>query len=157
MKKFYLIFLLTFSLLFSGVYVKANTEFCYNLRASVGETYDEVGIIYHSKYEGTKVRYSLNSDLSDYKEVTPEEKIYSKGQTNGQPETVFAARYVCRANLTGLYDATTYYYQVVYNDQVSHIQSLCLSDRILYCSEHSLVVLHISQLLASCLFLFASG
>ncbi len=123
MKKFYFLFLLTLTLLFSGVFVKANTEFCYNLKASVGETYDEVGIVYHSKYEGTKVRYSLHSDLSDYKEVTPDEKIYSKGQTNGQPETVFAARYVCRATLTDLYDDTTYYYQVVYNNEVSHIQS----------------------------------
>ena len=123
MKKLYFIFLLTLTLFISGIYVKANTEFCYNLRVSVGETYDEAGVIYHSKVAGTKVRYSLHSDLSDYTEVTPDEKIYSKGQTNGQPETIYSERFVCRANLTNLYEDATYYYQVVYGNEVSQIQS----------------------------------
>lgn len=123
MKKIFFLLLLSLTLLFSGFYVKANTEFCYNLKASVGETYDEVGIIYHSKVSGTSVRYSLHQDFSEYIEVKPEEKTYSKGQTNGEANTVFAERYVCRANLTGLYADAVYYYQVIYGNEKSQIQS----------------------------------
>ena len=123
MKKIFFLFLLSLTLLFSGFYIKANTEFCYNLKASVGETYDEVGIIYHSKVQGTVVRYSLHYDFYEYTEVKPEEKVYSKGQTNGEANTVFAERYVCRANLTGLYEDATYYYQVIYGEEKSQIQS----------------------------------
>ena len=123
MKKIYFLFLLTLTVLFSSMYVKANTNFCYNLKASVGESTNEIGIIYHSNVEGTKVRYGIDSSLSVYNEVTPNESVYSKGQTNGQPETVFAARYVCRVNLSNLNDDCTYFYQVVYGEEKSQIQS----------------------------------
>lgn len=123
MKKLYFLFTLTLTLLFSSINVNANTNFCYNLKASVGESIDQVGIIYHSDVEGTEVHYGLDSHLSDYKIVKPTETVYGKGQTNGQPETVFKNRFVCRVNLSDLYEDATYYYQVVYQNEKSQIQS----------------------------------
>ena len=123
MKKLYFLFLLTLTIIFSGISVNANTNFCYNLKASVGESVDQVGIIYHSDVQGTEVHYWLDGNSSNFEVVKPTETIYGKGQTNGEEKTIFKDRYVCRVELNGLFDDATYYYQVVYQNEKSQVQS----------------------------------
>lgn len=123
MKKICLFFVMLLAIIISPVLVKAEGNICYNLKASVGEVQTAVGINYHSDYSGTKLHYGTDSTLTTFTECTPEEHTYSKGMTNDEAQTVFAARYVCSVNLTGLAENTRYYYQVVYEDQKSTIQT----------------------------------
>ena len=121
MKKL-LMFIVLFVTLTFSVPVKAAENYCYNLRASVGEDAYSVGINYHSSVSGTKLQYSKDSIFSTFEEVAPVEKTWSKGKVNGDEKTGFAKRYVCTVNLTGLDLGTTYYYRVVYEDYTSKTQ-----------------------------------
>ena len=121
MKKLILFIILFLTLTFS-VPVKAAENFCYNLRASVGEDAYSVGINYHSSVSGTKLQLSKDQFFSSHEEFTPVERTWSKGIVNQDEKTGFAKRYICTVDLTGLDLSTTYYYRVVYGDSYSKVQ-----------------------------------
>jgi len=119
-----LITILSFILLMNIVHVKADTNYCYNLRASVGETPNEARINYHSSVSTTKVRFGKDSTLSTYTEYTPTSYLWGKGMTNNEEITVFQDRYICQVNIDGLELNTKYYYQVVY-ENASYKSEIC--------------------------------
>lgn len=127
MKKFLKLtsFILTVALiiLINPLSVNATENYCYNLKASVGENATSVGINWHSSVSGSKLLVSENSDMSDYQTYTPEERLYSKGMTNEQEITIFKERTICTVNLTNLELNTKYYYQVSYDSYKSEISS----------------------------------
>lgn len=102
---------------------KAGSSKIYYVTAAVGETYESVGINYHCDEDGSYVIYSTDSNLSNATKVESTSTLWSKDQNPDDQETGFTARYVCKANLTGLQEDTTYYYQIKVGSESSDIKS----------------------------------
>lgn len=110
-------------LTFSGTKTFAASSNIYYISASTGETYKEVGINFHSKYENATVRYGTDKYLSNYEEVNSTSILWGVEQSPTDSSTGFPERYVHRALLTNLAENKTYYYQVVANGEKSDIKS----------------------------------
>ena len=96
------------------------------LTASVGETYDEVGINYHASEDGSYLIYSTtmnNNELTNFTRVDPNSKLWQMDKIGDDANSGFTQRYVCKVNLTNLRANTKYYYQVVLGNVKSEIQS----------------------------------
>ena len=118
-----LLIVLALIVLINPLSINASENYCYNLKASVGENATSVGINWHSSVSGSKLLVSKNSDMSNYQTYTPEERLYSKGMTNDQEITIFKERTICTVNLTDLELNTKYYYQVSYESYKSEIST----------------------------------
>lgn len=97
------------------------------LNASVGETYDKVGIAYHCSEDESYVLYGTSISGNSIVNPTKVEStsILWKYDATEEDKTKgygFDERYVCKANLTDLKPATTYYYQAVSSSAKSTIQ-----------------------------------
>lgn len=110
-------------LLINPLTISANTNYCYNLKASVGVDSTSAGFNWHSSSADTEFYLSEYSNMQNATEYDVEQHVYSKGMTNNQANTVFAERYVCQANVSGLKANTKYYYQVKCGDYSSEICS----------------------------------
>lgn len=105
---------------------KAATTTIKYLTASVGESYDKMGISYHCSTEGSYVIYGTSlsgNEISSPITVNPTETLWGLAQHNGDSKSGMADRYVCKANLTNLSSNTKYYYQAVCGSVKSTIQS----------------------------------
>ena len=105
--------------------VRAEGEIKY-LTASVGESYDEVGINYHCNVDNSYVIYgtTLNgSEIENPIRVDSVSTLWKLDQVGEDTQSGFSERYICKANLTHLKSNTTYYYQAISNDVKSSIQS----------------------------------
>ena len=118
-----LLLILTLIVLINPLSINASENYCYNLKASVGENATSVGINWHSSVSGSKLLVSKNSDMSNCQTYTPEERLYSKGMTNDQEITIFKERTICTVDLKDLELNTKYYYQVSYDSYRSEISS----------------------------------
>lgn len=118
-----LLLILTLIVLINPLSINASENYCYNLKASVGENATSVGINWHSSVSGSKLLVSKNSDMSNCQTYTPEERLYSKGMTNDQEITIFKERTICTVDLKDLELNTKYYYQVSYDSYISEISS----------------------------------
>lgn len=103
--------------------ISAESGEIYNITVSVGETYETSGINYHCSEDGSYVIYGTDSSLSSYNTVQSVSKVWGIEQDPDDAETGFADRYVCKANLTGLQEDTTYYYQVISGTNKSDVLS----------------------------------
>lgn len=103
--------------------ISAESGEIYNITVSVGETYETSGINYHCTEDGSYVIYGTDSSLSSYNTVQSVSKVWGIEQDPDDAETGFADRYVCKANLTGLQEDTTYYYQVISGTNKSDVLS----------------------------------
>lgn len=97
------------------------------LNASVGETYDTVGIAYHCFEDNSYVIYGTSvsgNSIVNPTTVVSTSTIWSYDASDKDKEDGygFAERYVCKANLTNLQPGTTYYYQAVSKSTKSEIQ-----------------------------------
>ena len=105
--------------------VHAEGEIKY-LTASVGESYNEVGINYHCNVDNSYIIYgtTLNgSEIENPIRVDSVSTLWKLDQVGEDTQSGFSERYICKANLTHLKANTTYYYQAVSNDVKSSIQS----------------------------------
>ena len=112
LKTFSYLIIVVLLLLFSPMRLNASSDFCYNLKASVGENATSAGFNWHSSSSETEFYLSRYSDMQEATEYEVEQHVFSKGMTNAQSNTVFAERYVCQANVENLEPSTRYYYQV---------------------------------------------
>ena len=103
--------------------VSASSGEISNIAVSVGETYETSGINYHCTSDGSYVIYGTSSTLSTFTKAETTSKLWGMEQDPDDPETGFAERYVCKANLSGLTSNTTYYYQIISGDNKSEIKS----------------------------------
>ena len=127
---FVLVLLLTLMLPVSLV-AKAASDFPTDqilyLTASVGETYDHVGISYHTASDDSYILYGtsvVNGEIANPTKVIPTSTLWSYDKLASDPsEYGFSSRYVCKATLTNLERKTTYYYQAVDGNVKSAINS----------------------------------
>ena len=127
---FVLVLLLTLMLPVSLV-AKAASDFPTDqilyLTASVGETYDRVGISYHTASDDSYILYGtsvVNGEIANPTKVIPTSTLWSYDKLASDPsEYGFSSRYVCKATLTNLERKTTYYYQAVDGNVKSAINS----------------------------------
>lgn len=101
----------------------AGSSKIYYITVNVGETYESVGINYHCDEDGSYVIYGTDSTLNSYTKVESTSTLWGIEQDPDDAETGFTNRYVCKANLTGLNEETTYYYQIVVGNEASDIKS----------------------------------
>ena len=118
MKKIFLSLFVLVALIVCPLVVHAEENYCYNLRASVGENATSIGINYHSSVTGTKVWFGTDPTLTTHTEYTPDEHVFEKGLVNNDPQTGFDARYVCQKSIEGLELNTQYYYAVAYDNEI---------------------------------------
>ncbi len=127
-KSLFTLSVFAFLLAFFPITSKASGTISY-LTATVGETYDTVGINYHCSEDGSYVIYSKTSDgktIANPIKVEANSTLWHMdAYTSSDAESGygFSERYVCKATLTRLDANTKYYYQVVSGDSVSNIQS----------------------------------
>lgn len=97
------------------------------LTASVGETYDHVGISYHTSSDDSYVLYGTavkNGEIVNPTKVEPTSTLWSFAKSANDPDEYgFSERYVCKATLNDLKPRTTYYYQAVDGSVKSQINS----------------------------------
>lgn len=126
LKKFIYSFVIVLALITSvALSVHAADELKY-LNASVGETYDTVGITWHASGEGSYLLYgtSLNgNEITNPTKVLPTETLWGLEQIGSDVESGFANRYVCKAELTNLEPNTKYYYQAVLGSTKTKVNS----------------------------------
>ena len=131
-KKIALSFVIFASFIFAiSLNVKAASDFPTNqilyLTASVGETYDHVGISYHTSSDDSYVLYGTeveNGEIVNPARVEPTSTLWSYDKLATDPDEYgFSERYVCKATLTDLEPKTTYYYQAVDGDVKSQVNS----------------------------------
>ena len=114
---------------------KAESDFPTNqilyLTASVGETYDHVGISYHTASDDSYILYGTevkNGEIVNPTKITPTSTLWKYDKLATDPsEYGFKERYVCKATLTNLSPKTKYYYQAVdgsVKTQVNSFESL---------------------------------
>ena len=111
--------------------VKAESDFPIDqimyLTASVGETYDHVGISYHTSSDDSYVLYGTelkNGEIVNPIKVEPTSTLWSYDKLSSDPaEYGFKERYVCKATLNNLSPRTKYYYQAVDGSVKSQINS----------------------------------
>lgn len=108
---FIIVFIILFTLSFSFK-IKADDIVFYSIKASVGETADSIGIIYHTNVENSTVKISKNSNMTSSITITPVVHEWSKAKVKNDDNTGFKSRYVCLANVSNLDLDTTYYYQI---------------------------------------------
>lgn len=113
----------SFSLFFNNININASTEDFYYISTSIGDSYDNVGVNYHCKYESSYVIYGTDQKLLNSEKVDSTSELWGTDQIGNDTNTGFDDRYVCTARLTGLTPNTKYYYQIVANDQKSSIYS----------------------------------
>lgn len=116
-----IISIISLSLLNSKI-AAASSKFYY-INCSVGETYDTVGINYHSDLADSYISYSTNSSMANPIRVDVNETEWLIPTSDTDEQTGFTKRYVCQANLTNLSKATTYYYQVISGSEKSEVYS----------------------------------
>ena len=107
----------------SNIKPKAATSKVYYVTVNVGETYETTGINYHCDEDGSYVIYGTDSTLKTYTKAETSSTLWGIEVDPDDPETGFANRYVCKANLTNLSESTTYYYQIVVGNEKSDIKS----------------------------------
>jgi len=100
----------------------ASTKIMY-LGANAGETYETVGINYHCTEKGSYVLFGTSNKLANAKKVMPTETEFEKPTLATDSNTGFVKRYICKATLTDLQPAKTYYYKVVIGNEESEVQS----------------------------------
>lgn len=125
-KAFLTIIVLCFFSLFLTINAKASTATIKYLTASVGETYDKVGISYHCSVDGSYVVYGTKvsgDEIVSATKVETSSTLWGLDQIGTDTASGMEDRYVCKANLTGLAPNTKYYYQAVSGTTVSNIQS----------------------------------
>ncbi len=131
-KKLFLFLIITIALLLSiCINVKAADNFPDNeimyLTATVGETYDHVGISYHTSSDNSYILFGTkisNNEIVNPIKVTPISSLWSfKKSDNDSDEYGFSSRYVCKGTLTNLLPQTKYYYQAIDDNVKSKIQS----------------------------------
>lgn len=100
----------------------ASTKIMY-LGANAGETYETAGINYHCTEKGSYVLFGTSNKLANAKKVMPTETEFEKPTLATDSNTGYVKRYICKATLTDLQPAKTYYYKVVIGNEESEIQS----------------------------------
>lgn len=100
----------------------ASTKIMY-LGANAGETYETAGINYHCTEKGSYVLFGTSNKLANAKKVMPTETEFEKPTLATDSNTGFVKRYICKATLTDLQPAKTYYYKVVIGNEESEVQS----------------------------------
>ena len=124
--------MLIVSLIFTiSLNVKAASDFPTNqilyLTATVGETYDHVGISYHTASDDSYVLYGTelkNGNIVNPKKVEATSTLWSYDKLATDPnEYGFSQRYVCKATLNNLKPKTTYYYQAIDGNVKSQVNS----------------------------------
>lgn len=100
----------------------ASTKIMY-LGANAGETYETAGINYHCTEKGSYVLFGTSNKLANAKKVMPTETEFEKPTLATDDSTGFVKRYICKATLTNLQPAKTYYYKVVIGNEESEVQS----------------------------------
>ena len=108
-------------LLLNPMHLMASSNYCYNLKASVGENSTSAGFNWHSSSDQTEFYLSVYSDMQEATKYDVEQHTFKKGMTNNQAETVFNERYVCQVNIENLEPSTRYYYQVRCGEYKSEI------------------------------------
>lgn len=96
------------------------------LTATVGETYDHVGISYHTSSDDSYILYGTkisNGEIINPIKVLPTSTLWSYENKSNDNNYGFSERYVCKATLENLSPVTKYYYQAVDNDVKSIVQS----------------------------------
>lgn len=121
MKKFLIFISIIVSiLLLNAIPTKAMYAGIANITAAPGETMDQIGINYHTKYEGSYVIYGTDASLKKFTKVDPEVYEWEREAT-GDDYPAFEKRYVCKVNLSGLKLYTTFYYQIIAGNEKSEI------------------------------------
>lgn len=101
---------------------KAASGTFYYFNVSVGETFEEAGINYHSNIDGSSIYYSTSPSMDASIKAETTSILWGVDPDMDDENTGFSDRYVCRASLKGLLPNTTYYYQAVSGDEKSEIR-----------------------------------
>ena len=105
--------------------IKASTANIRYITTSVGENETSIGINYQVDVEGSYVKYGKSRTLGSESltKYPTKEESFESGIINNDKNTGFAARYVCKVDLTDLDEDTTYYYKVCADGAESSIYS----------------------------------